>query len=64
MIEVRQGGLVFKWPARSRRLLVFNKGGAQLAEVAVGNAFDSRPAELDDVHEVIEDYISGLTNLS
>ncbi len=58
MIEVRQGGLVFKWPARSRRLLVYSKTGNQLAEIAVGNVFDSRPAELDDVHEAIEDYIS------
>lgn len=58
MIEVRQGGLVFKWPARSRRLLVYSKTGASLAEIAVGNVFDSRPAELDNVHEAIEDYIS------
>jgi hypothetical protein len=64
VIEIRQGGLVFKWPARSRRLLVFSKDGRRLDEIAIGNVFDSRPAELDDAHEAVDEYCAELTKPS
>lgn len=56
MTEFIQGGLRFEWPYGSRRLEVKDKFGRQLAELSVGNIFDSHPATLDEVHDAIDGY--------
>lgn len=64
MIEIRQGGLVFRWPAHSRRLLIHAKDGRQIGDIAIGNVFDSRPADLDEVHDTVDTYCDELTKHS
>jgi hypothetical protein len=56
---IRQGGLIFTWPPHSRRIIVSTKTGQELQQLPVGNVFDSRPADLDDVHEVIDEFCEG-----
>jgi hypothetical protein len=59
-IIFRQGGLIFTWPDRSRRIVVSTKTGLELQQLQVGNVFDSSPATLDDVHDVIDEFCEGL----
>lgn len=59
-MEVRQGGLVFRWPDEGRRIYVFDKNFRALEGITI-TANQGRRLTLDDVHDAIDEHLDGLT---
>jgi hypothetical protein len=64
MLEVRQGGRVFRWPEDGHKVYVLNKDIQPIDVITIDRSPTRPRPDLDTIHDAIDEYVARLTETS